>query len=66
MDPQSTAPKEDVFNYYESPTESLQRARIDAEEDVREGVAALFWKWERLRVIYNAVLFAVVLATGFR
>jgi hypothetical protein len=66
MDPLSTAPKEDVFNYYESPAESLQQARIDAELDARQGIAALFWKWERLRVIYNAVLFAVVLATGFR
>jgi hypothetical protein len=66
MDPQAAASKEDVFDYYVSPSETSQRARILAEEDVRDGVAALFWKWERLRIVYNAVLFGVVLAVGFR
>jgi len=66
MDPQATASKEDVFDYYGAPTGALQPEHILAEQEAREGVAALFWSWERLRIVYNASLFVVVLLLGFR
>jgi len=66
MDPQSPSVDEDVFDYYVSPTDALQRDRVLAEREARESVAALFWTWERLRIVYNASLFVVVLLLGFR